>query len=163
MMSVAATVSTREQFGQRLSRLAKAIGDRPLDKDLAEFLNRTFPPDGDDFLGLAGLIKTGAEEGWVCAREAGGIKFGRAVKAGAEAGRFSVDVVHMSNVKGPHHIHPEGEIGMIAPTAGEPKFDAFGRGWYVYGPGSSHWPTLTGGSAYVLYLLPNGSIEFTGR
>ncbi|MEE8140092.1 MAG: DUF4863 family protein, partial [Alphaproteobacteria bacterium] len=56
-----------------------------------------------------------------------------------------------------------GEIGMIMPIAGDPKFDGVGRGWYVHPPGSDHWPTLVGGDAYVLYLLPDGAIEFTGK
>ena len=47
------------------------------------------------------------------------------------------------------------------PIDGAPNFDAFGPGWYVYGPGSHHHPTVTGGDAYVLYLLPEGAIEFT--
>jgi len=34
-------------------------------------------------------------------REAGGIKFGRAIKPGKEAGRFSVDVVRMKDIGGP--------------------------------------------------------------
>jgi hypothetical protein len=50
---------------------------------------------------------------------------------------------------------------MIVPITGEARFDGKGRGWYVYAPGSSHAPTVTGGSAYVLYLLPDGAIEFT--
>jgi len=31
----------------------------------------------------------------------------------------------------------------------------------VYGPGSAHRPTVRGGKALVLYLLPAGAIEFT--
>ncbi|MGA7328046.1 MAG: DUF4863 family protein [Rhodomicrobium sp.] len=30
-------------------------------------------------------------------------------------------------------------------------------------PGSSHHQTVSGGDAYVLYLLPEGAIEFTGQ
>ena len=97
------------------------------------------------------------------AREAGGIKFGRAVKPGNQAGRFSVDVVRMNDVRGPHHVHTHGEIGAVFPIDGSPRFDAFGEGWYVYGPGTDHHPTVSGGDAYVLYLLPDGAIEFTGN
>ena len=97
------------------------------------------------------------------AREAGGIKFGRAVKPGAEARHFSVDVVRMKDVRGPHHVHTTGEIGAIMPIEGEPKFDGMPEGWYVYPPGSDHHPTVSGGDAYVLYLLPDGAIEFTGK
>lgn len=31
----------------------------------------------------------------------------------------------------------------------------------VYGPSSAHAPTVTSGRALVLYLLPEGQIEFT--
>jgi len=33
--------------------------------------------------------------------------------------------------------------------------------WLVYGPGSAHSPTVAHGRALVLYLLPQGAIEFT--
>jgi hypothetical protein len=71
--------------------------------------------------------------------------------------------VRMDNIAGPHHVHTTGEIGMIVPIAGDARFDDKGRGWYVYGPGSSHSPTVSGGAAYILYLLPDGAIEFTQR
>ena len=35
-------------------------------------------------------------------------------------------------------------------------------GWHVYGPGSAHRPTVAGGRALVLYVLPGGKIGFTG-
>ena len=79
------------------------------------------------------------------------------------AGRFSVDVVWMQDCKGPHHVHPKGEIGMIMPVEGDAEFDDIPRGWYVHEAGSAHWPTVTKGSAYILYLLPDGEIEFTGK
>ena len=69
----------------------------------------------------------------------------------------------MRDVKGPHHIHTTGEIGAIMPIEGAPTFDGMDKGWYVYPPGSDHHPTVTGGDAYVLYFLPDGQIEFTGR
>ena len=67
------------------------------------------------------------------------------------------------DVAGPHHIHTNGEIGAVMPIQGEPRFDDFAPGWYVYPPGSDHHPTVSGGDAYVLYLLPEGAIEFTGK
>jgi hypothetical protein len=69
----------------------------------------------------------------------------------------------MKDVKGPHHVHTTGEIGMIMPVTETAEFDGIGRGWYVYPPGSAHHPTVAGGEALVLYLLPDGQIEFTGR
>ena len=57
----------------------------------------------------------------------------------------------------------QGEIGMIMPITDGARFDGRGRGWYVYPPGSSHFPTVQFGKACILYLLPEGSIAFTGR
>jgi hypothetical protein len=150
-------------FAEEIGALTRAIGDRPLDAALAIWLNQTYPADGAAFQKLAALIDQGCSEGWLCQREAGGIKFSRVVKPGQSAGIFSVDVVRMERIAGPHHVHPNGEIGMIVPLSGNPDFDGFAPGWYVYGPGSAHHPTVSDGAAYVLYLLPEGAIEFTGR
>lgn len=152
-----------DAFNDLMSRVAAFIGDDPLDDALADKLNGAFPEGGEDFHMLAGLCEAGEAEGWLCAREHGGIKFGRPIKPATHAGKFSVDVVRMKDVKGPHHIHTTGEIGAIIPIDGDPKFDGFNAGWYVYAPGSDHHPTVTDGDAYVIYLLPEGAIEFTGR
>lgn len=76
---------------------------------------------------------------------------------------MSVDVVDMDDVVGPHHRHPNGEIDLIMPQRGNALFDGHGAGWLVCPPGSAHHPTVSGGRALVLYLLPEGSIEFTGQ
>jgi hypothetical protein len=162
-MSDGQNLAARAAFDARIVAIVRAIGDRALDDDLAAFLNTSLPADGAEFADLAALIARGAEEGWLCAREAGGVRFGRAIKPGEVAGRFSVDVVLMPELRGPHHVHGQGEIGFVLPLHDTAKFDGMGRGWYVYPPGSSHHPTVQGGSAYVLYLLPEGAIEFTGR
>jgi hypothetical protein len=154
---------SKQQFLDTVSAIAERIGDRTLDDDLASFLNSEFPADGETFTVMKSLCAEGELDGWLMAREAGGIKFGRAVKPGGEAQNFSVDVVRMKDVKGPHHVHTTGEIGAVMAISGEPKFDAFPEGWYVYGPGSDHHPTVSGGDAYILYMLPEGAIEFTGR
>lgn len=154
---------SKAKFEECMTRIAQAIADKPVDAALASYLNEAFAADGDDFKAVEALCREGEKDGWLCEREAGGIKFGRPIKPGGAAGRFSVDVVRMNDIKGPHHVHPEGEIGMIMPVSGDPKFDGVGRGWYVDPPGSDHWPTVEGGDAYVLYLLPDGKIEFTGK
>lgn len=83
------------------------------------------------------------------------------MKPSAASQGFSVDVVEMENIAGPHHRHPEGEIDMILPRSAEASFDGRGAGWLVYPPGSAHRPTVSGGRARVPYLLPKGKIEFT--
>lgn len=154
---------SKQQFLDTVSKIADEIGGQPLDAALADALNARFPADGEVFTALKALCAEGEADGWLMQREAGGVKFGRAVKPGTDAGKFSVDVVRMRDVKGPHHVHTTGEIGAVMRIDGEPKFDGFPEGWYVYGPGSDHHPTVAGGDAYVLYLLPDGAIEFTGR
>jgi hypothetical protein len=69
----------------------------------------------------------------------------------------------MQDVAGPHHRHPKGEIDLIMPLDEPAMFDGHPAGWLVYGPDSAHRPTVSGGSALVLYLLPEGAIEFTRR
>jgi Domain of unknown function (DUF4863) len=160
--STSTTNSAREAFECAIGSVAAQIGSRPLDQRLENWLNETYPADGSSFRSLSSLIEQGAREGWLCQREAGGISSGRAIKPGGVAGRFSVDVVRMDNVVGPHHVHTTGEIGMIVPIKGDARFDEKGSGWYVYGPDSSHSPSVIG-TAYILYLLPDGAIEFTGR
>ncbi|MDX1485923.1 MAG: DUF4863 family protein [Alphaproteobacteria bacterium] len=154
---------SQAEFEDLMGEIAGAIADKPVDAALQTFLNETFNEAGDTFAAVEALCRSGEAEGWICDREMGGIRFGRVIKPGGAAGRFSVDVVRMKDIKGPHHIHPNGEIGMIMPIAGDPRFDGEGRGWYVDPPGSDHWPTVEGGEAYVLYLLPEGAIEFTGK
>ena len=159
----ASTADTRAAFTAILAEIAADIGERPLDAALGAHLQAHFPAEGDTVRRLADLTARGAAEGWLLPREAGGLRFGRPVKPGGACGGFSVDAVEMRDMKGPHHVHTNGEIGHVLPIEGEPRFDAFAPGWYVYPPGSAHWPTLSGGAAYVLYFLPDGAIEFTGR
>ena len=51
---------------------------------------------------------------------------------------------------------------MIMPLTAGAAFDGQGAGWKVSEAGSAHRPTVTGGQALVLYMLPGGKIEFTG-
>src|SRR5690606_26026142 len=112
---------SKAEFEDSMGKIAAAIAEKPVDAALASFLNETFAADGALFRGVEALCREGEKDGWICERAAGGIKFGRVVKPGGAAGRFSVDVVRMNNVKGPHHNHPNGEIGMIMPIAGDPR------------------------------------------
>ncbi|WP_372602700.1 DUF4863 family protein [Actibacterium sp.] len=152
-----------ESFAELIGEIAGSITGRALDSDLEAYLNATYPAEGEAFQRLKQECQTGEAEGWLVSREAGGVKFGRAIKPDTSAAEFSVDVVRMKDVRGPHHVHTTGEIGAIMALDGEPRFDGKPEGWYVYGPGSAHFPTVRGGDAYVLYLLPGGAIEFTGK
>lgn len=154
---------SKRAFEEIVAGVAGLIGGAPLDATLADRLNQACPAGGETFRRLSALCEEGEAEGWLMQREAGGIRYGRAIKPGGVAGRFSVDVVRMADIAGPHHVHTTGEIGAIMPIDGAPTFDGLPAGWYVYPPGSAHHPTVAGGEAYVLYLLPEGAIEFTGR
>lgn len=151
---------TREQFAALMNEVADTVGERALDADLAAHLNRRLPPDGDTFRDIEAACHAGVADGWMCKHEAGGIRYGRVLRPEAVQG-FSVDVVRMDSLRGPHHRHPRGEIDMIMPLEDGACFDGHGRGWCVYPPDSAHHPTVTGGAALVLYLLPDGEIEFT--
>ncbi|MBP6434596.1 MAG: DUF4863 family protein [Sphingorhabdus sp.] len=153
--------ATPSEFVDHLAVVTSTIGNRPLDTALETALNASFPADGDWFAKTVLLCRKGVADGWLCGREAGGIKFGRAVAAGDATHRFSVDVVEMEDVVGPHHAHPGGEIDLIMPLDKAAEFDGKGAGWMVYDAGSAHCPTVAKGRALVLYLLPEGAIEFT--
>lgn len=152
---------TPDEFTSLIARITDSVSGRPLDDELAGYLNRTFPPGNEVFEDIRKGCREAISEGWMCDREAGGIRFGRVVKPGPDTHGFSVDVVVMKDVKGPHHRHPNGEIDMIMPVTPDACFDGHGAGWCVYGPDTAHYPTVSDGEAIVLYLLPKGEIEFT--
>jgi hypothetical protein len=153
----------REAFRSLISGLTVRLAGQPLDASLAERLNREHPSGSPTFDAIFTACRAAIAEGWMCEREAGGIRYGRVIKPGPETHGYSVDVVDMKECAGPHHVHPNGEIDMVMPLEGDAAFDGQGAGWKVYGPGSAHYPTVRGGRALVLYLLPQGAIQFTGK
>jgi hypothetical protein len=154
-------MSAQRTFAEAIATITARIAGRPLDGSLQTFLNENFPPGGEAFDDLAELCRQGVDEGWLCDREQGGIKFGRIIKPGPDTCGFSVDVVEMSDIRGPYHGHPNGEIDMVIPVSTGAEFDGQGQGWLVYAPESEHYPTVSAGRAIVLYLLPDGAIDFT--
>jgi Domain of unknown function (DUF4863) len=153
--------SSQESFMQLIATITGVIAHRSLDQRLEQDLNTFFPAHGERYQALASACECAIRDGWMCSREAAGIKYGRVIKPGSVTHGFSVDVVEMEPVEGPYHRHPNGEINLIMPLAAEAQFDGHCSGWLVYGSGSAHQPTVTGGIARVLYLLPDGAIEFT--
>ena len=151
----------QQSFTEAVAMITARIDGRALDNNLQSFLDENFPPGGEAFDDLATLCRQGIDEGWLCDREHGGVKFGRIIKPGPETNDFSVDVVLMEDLAGPYHGHPSGEIDMIIPESSDAKFDGKGQGWMVYAADSEHYPTVTDGKAIILYLLPGGEIDFT--
>ncbi len=146
---------------EQIAQLTAQISDRPLDADLDRWLNTEHGPHSASYADLRASCEAGVAQGWLANREGGGLKYGRIFKPADELHGFSVDVVDMKDVAGPHHVHPEGEIDLIMPLDEGATFDDRPAGWLVCPPGSAHRPTVSAGRALVLYLLPQGRIEFT--
>lgn len=153
---------SKEAFHAQVAALTAQIASRPLDAALDAWLNAEHGAGSATYAQLKASCEAGVAEGWLCEREGGGIRYGRVFKADDALHRFSVDVVDMQDIAGPHHVHPNGEIDLIMPLAdSRAAFDGRPAGWCVYPPGSAHRPTVSDGRALVLYLLPEGRIEFT--
>lgn len=180
---------TPTDFRAEIARLTAQLAGRALDADLDAWLNREHGPDSATYRRLKAACEAGVAAGWLCDREGGGIRYGRIFKPAADLHGFSVDVVDMAAprwaapsrrpspgdaggaavpaggaqdvIAGPHHVHPNGEIDLIMPIVGDARFDGRPAGWLVCPPGSAHHPTVSQGRALVLYLLPEGRIEFT--
>ncbi len=153
-------MDTEAEFRRAVDQVILVIGGMALDEKLEQRLQAEFPTNSDVFQALKKGCECGEGEGWALSREAAGIKYGRVISPAAETANFSVDIVRMSNIKGPAHTHPSGEIGAVIPISGAPVFDDKWDNWYVYEAGSSHSPTISDGDAYVIYFLPGGEIEF---
>ena len=161
MSQVQSQEQSQEHFQHLIASLTAEIAALPLNSALAEHLNSQHGAASTLYKSIVEACKAGVKDGWMCKHEGGGIRYGRVIKATDATHGFSVDVVDMDNIAGPHHVHPEGEIDLIMPLTEGAQFDGHPAGWCVYGPGSAHAPTVTAGRALVLYLLPQGAIQFT--
>lgn len=150
-----------EQFRALIEPVAQAVAGRPVVPELGEELDRRFPPSGSEFRSIESACLEAIAAGWMCAQGGAGRRFDRVIEAGPQTAGLSVDVVDLTDIVGPHHRHPNGEICMVMPLTPTARFDGKGAGWKVYPPGSAHRPTVTDGRALVLYMLPGGLIEFT--
>lgn len=133
-----------------------------VDETLQDELAARLPADGAWFAQVEVACHEAITAGWMCAEGEEHRRFGRVIEPSAETQDLSVDVVDLTDIRAPHHTHPTGEVLMIMPVDEAATFDARGRGWLVYGPGTGHRPTVRNGRAIVLYLLPEGRIEWTG-
>jgi hypothetical protein len=149
------------EFRQEIAQLTAQLAGRSLDAALQAWLNAVQGPGSATYERLQQGCQAGVAAGWLCNREGGGIRYGRVFKPAEDLHGFSVDVVDMQDIAGPHHSHPLGEIDLVLPVEGPALFDGQPAGWLVLPPGSAHRPTVTQGRALVLYLLPEGRIEFT--
>ncbi|NNE37520.1 MAG: DUF4863 family protein, partial [Gammaproteobacteria bacterium] len=141
---------SREDLQKLIDPVISFIAEKELDANLETELNREFPPDSPVYQGIEQACHDAIKAGWMCKYEADGIRFGRVLKPSVELNGFSVDVVDMQNIRGPHHRHPNGEIDMVMPIDANAKFDDMGAGWKVYQADSAHFPTVSEGQARVL-------------
>ena len=75
-------MSSQEAFTEAVATITARIAGMSLDANLQAFLTQSFPPGGEAFDDLAELCRQGIDEGWLCEREQGGIRFGRIIKPG---------------------------------------------------------------------------------
>ena len=151
---------TPQDFRELVKPVAAFAAGAPLDDALQARLNQAFPPGSETFRELEQACKDGIAAGFLCSRGEGKRKFGRVFEPAEDLAGFSVDVVDIDDLVGNYHRHPTGEIDLIMPQTGGATFDARGAGWLVYPPGSGHRPTVKHGRALILYLLPQGRIEW---
>jgi hypothetical protein len=154
-------MSTPALLRELVEPVTRHIGGRALDASLEAELNHRFPATSETVQAIASACRAGIAAGWLCTQGGGKRRFGRVFEPDDALAGFSVDVVDITDLVGNHHMHPTGEIDLIMPIDPAAKFDGRGAGWLVYEPGSGHRPTVTEGRALVLYLLPQGRIEWT--
>lgn len=154
---------TLDDFRTLMLPVCDAIASKPVDEHLQSDLERAFPGNGETVRAIEAACHAAIAAGWMCTQGEGSRRFGRVMDSTEATRNFSVDVVDLTEIIGPHHRHPNGEICLIMPVTPTATFDGKGRGWCVYKANSGHRPTVRDGRALVLYLLPDGQIEFTGR
>ncbi|MBE0615646.1 MAG: DUF4863 family protein [Burkholderiales bacterium] len=154
-------MTTPMQFQELVAPVARFAQGRALDAALQADLDKQFPPGSETFRRIRDACHDGIAAGWLCNQGDAKRRYGRIFEPGEATHGFSVDVVDITDLVGNHHRHPTGEIDMIMPVTPEARFDDKGAGWLVYPADSAHRPTVTSGRALILYLLPEGKIEWT--
>jgi len=156
------TGAHKPAFMNAVHTLLDFIGAKPLGKALEVQLNEHYGPDTAAYSELLRLLRTGIDEGWACYAEITGPDYrrGRIAESSPATNGFSVETGKLRNVLGNYHRHPMGEINMIGPVDETGQFCGHGAGWKVFEPGSRHFPTVTGGTVTMLFLLPHGEIEY---
>jgi hypothetical protein len=150
-----------EAFKGLMEPVIEAIAKTGVTADLEEELNSKFPPNSSVFRKVEKACHDAIAQGWMCTQGGEGRRFGRVIEPSRDTQNLSIDVVDLTDIVGPHHRHPTGEVCMVMPVTKDAKFDGHGAGWCVNLPDTAHHPTVTDGRALVLYLLPEGKIEFT--
>ncbi len=155
------TGADRKNLVELIKPVSGMIAGGLVDSRLESRLNADIPATGAIFRKIETFCHKAIDDGWMCSQGSAGRRFGRVLEPSPDTDNLSVDVVDLVDIAGPHHRHPTGEICMIMPVTESARFDGHGAGWCVNPPGSAHRPTVSNGRALVLYLLPEGKIEFS--
>ena len=150
-----------QEFGRLMQPVMDVIAGRAVDRTLETELNRRFPAGDDAVRAIEEACHAAIKAGWMCAKGDAKRRFGRVIEPAPGTHDLSVDVVALTDIVGPHHRHPNGEICLVMPVDAGARFNGRGAGWCVFPPGSAHRPAVAGGEALILYMLPGGAIEFT--
>lgn len=151
------------EFQALLKPVTDLVSAMAIDSRLAGELKRRFPPGSEVFDRIEKACHQAIADGWMCANGEVGRRWGRVIEPGEKTGGLSVDVVDLTDLVGSHHSHPNGEVCMVMPITPGAQFDGTSRGWCVFEPGSAHYPTVTNGEALVLYMLPDGKIDYSDK
>lgn len=131
--------------------------------ELERILEQRFPWGGERVQAIGEAIAKGVEAGWLCNRGDENARFSRLAKPTDESAGLSIDVVSMIG-DAIEHTHPNGEVTIGFPAAGEDaaavKFEGRPPGWVFCGPGSRHVPHVDGGRMNLIYFLPDGAVEW---
>jgi len=146
---------------ERLAPLLEVVAELDLTQPeaAADKLDKIFPLRGSMVQDIRQELERAYGQGEVCDRGEPPVQWSRLWKGTEETRGISADCVLMSG-PGPRHRHPNGEVDLCFRVDGQPTFDGHPEGWVVYGPDSTHTPTVTDGQMFILYLLPGGAIEF---
>lgn len=149
----------RSQTTQRTFFIATQLTQQPRTpgKSLEDHLNKSYGPGTAHYDTLAGLIRSGLEEGWVANIPIDGTRYRRSrVSPPTEATRFcSVTTVYMATVgdeddfKGQYHAHPYGEINCVVPIDEGAELRGL-NGWMGEG-----WTSPRGFSFFFLSIIPD--------
>jgi len=123
-------------------------------------LEKRFPPQSQAVRDLIESARVALEKGEICDREGEGVRFSRVLKPEEDAGGCSVDAVLMEDSQGPWHTHLEGEVCLLIPLEGQPRFDGRNSTWMVLEKGSRHAPKVEGGRMLILYWWPKGAVKW---
>ena len=99
-----------QHFKTLVKPVVEAISQAKIDPGLETRLNATFPPSSATFRNIENACHEAIKSGWMCNQGSEGRRFGRVLEPSVETDDLSIDVVDLTDIVGPHHRHPTGEV-----------------------------------------------------